>query len=137
MSYIVVGNSIIDSQDYYNKITQMNSFKRVKDLTKGSKREDTLIYQIFHDADELRSQLDIEAKDNISEEEIIDELMELADEKVSHIESIIPETMLCYNYSYHYDEALNEIKTIFIAADKMVGELRLSDIAERILRSID
>ncbi|SCX81099.1 hypothetical protein [Alkaliphilus peptidifermentans] len=137
MSYIVVGNEVIDSQEFYTKIKENYHFKRVKDLTKGAKREDTLIYQIFHDINQLKEELDIDNIKDLSEEELIDELMELADEKVAVIEDIMPATMLCYSYSYHYDEAEDEIKTIFITVDKIVGELRLSDIAERILRSID
>lgn len=138
MSYVVIGNKVVDSKEILEKIQENFLFKNIKDLTRGSKRDDTLVYQVIHDINQLKGEIQLEgAGVEIDNEEMIDELMNLADEHTSFIEDVIPENCLSYVYSYHYDEGLQEIKTIFIAVDDEVGELRLRDISERILRSVD
>ena len=47
--YIVFGNEIIDSSEIKDIIENNSDFNVEKDLTKGSKREDTLAYQISID----------------------------------------------------------------------------------------
>lgn len=137
MSYVVVGSKVIDSQQILDKIEKELNFKGVKDITKGSKREDTIIFQVYHHINALKDEIDAEELGQMTNEEIIDELMELADEKTSIIEEYIPRNMLAFSYSYYFDEAEERIKSVFIAVDEEVGEPRLRDIAERILRSID
>ncbi len=137
MSYVMVSNKVIDSQELLQKINEKYSFKIVKDITKGSKRDDTLVYQIIQDVHHLKEEILLDAVEPIEQEDLVEELMSLADEKVSRIEAVMPEEFICYSYSYHYDDGLEEIKSIFIAVDEAVGEQRLSDIADRILRSID
>ncbi|KAB3531793.1 hypothetical protein [Alkaliphilus serpentinus] len=137
MSYVMVGNKMIDSEEILQNIKEQLPFKGIKDITKGAKRDDTLIFQVYHDVGSLKEFLDVEEMRDLSEEELIDELMELADEKTSEIEDYIPEGLMTFSYSYYYDEAENRIKSVFIAVDQEVGELRLRDIAERVLRSLD
>ncbi|MBU5678221.1 hypothetical protein KQI88_17565 [Alkaliphilus sp. MSJ-5] len=138
MAYIVMGDHFIDSEEVLKKIKENTQFKMVKDLTKGSKREDTLIFQIIQDVKQLKLELDLEGQAiDVNEEELIEELMSLADETAYMVEDFIPEDAICYVYSYHYDEGSEEIKTIVVAADEVIGGLRLRDVAERILRSVD
>lgn len=138
MSYIVAGEKICDSSEILNSIKEAISFKGIKDISAGSKREDTLIFQILIDAEELKRELyeEIDVTE-LQEEDLISELLILADERVALIEDYIPEEFISYGYSYHFDEGNNEIKAIFIAIDEVVGELRLRDVSERILRSLD
>ena len=137
MSYVVAGSRFFDSGELLKQIQEKYPFKGIRDITKGSKRDDTLIYQIIQDAAELKEELLLDDLGPIEAEDLVEELMALGDEKVAMIGTLIPEEFLCYSYSYYYDEALEEIKCIFVALDKNVGELRLMDVAERILRSID
>ncbi|GEM_PF-1766231 len=138
MAYIVIGDHFIDSEEVLKKIKENTQFKMVKDLTKGSKREDTLIFQIIQDVNQLKLELDLEGQAiDVNEEELIEELMSLADETAYMVEDFIPEDAICYVYSYHYDEGSEEIKTIVVAADEVIGGLRLRDVAERVLRSVD
>ena len=58
--YIVFGNEIIDSSEVADLIEGNSNFSVEKDLTKGSKREDTLAYQVSIDIEELNEIL----KDN-------------------------------------------------------------------------
>ena len=46
--YIVFGNEIIDSSEIKDIIENNSDFNVEKDLTKGSKREDTLAYLIHN-----------------------------------------------------------------------------------------
>lgn len=138
MSYIVMGDNFVDSEEVLKEIEENIKFKRVSDLTRGSKREDTLIFQIVQDVNQLKIELDLEGQGiEIEEDELVEELMNLADEKAYMVEEFVPEDAICYVYSYHYDEGLEEIRTIVVAADEAIGELRLRDVAERILRSVD
>ena len=58
--YIVFGNEIMDSSEVADIIEGNSNFTVEKDLTKGSKREDTLAYQISISIEELNEIL----KDN-------------------------------------------------------------------------
>ena len=60
--YIVFGNEIIDSSEIKDIIENNSDFNVEKDLTKGSKREDTLAYQISIDVallNEVIKELDL------------------------------------------------------------------------------
>lgn len=138
MSYVVAGEKIYDSNEILQGIVAAISFKGIKDISAGSKREDTLIYQILIDAAELKGEMLQELDTTeLDDEELISELLILADERVALIEDYIPEDFISYGYAYHYDEGNNEIKAIFVAIDEAIGELRLKDVCDRILRSLD
>jgi len=138
VAYVVIGDRFVDSEDILKTILKGTEFKKVKDLTKGSKREDTLVFQIIQDVNQLKKELDTEESGiAIDDEELVEELMSLADEIAYNIEEFLPEEVVCYVYSYHYDEGLEEIRTIVVAASEEIGGLRLRDVAERILRSVD
>ena len=72
--YIVFGNEIIDSSEIKDIIEGNSDFKVEKDLTKGSKREDTLAYQVSISI-ELLNEIIKEnyALDSLDEEELFDE----------------------------------------------------------------
>ena len=81
--YIVFGNEIIDSSEIKDIIENNSDFNVEKDLTKGSKREDTLAYQISIDVALLNEVINQQKKYDILvsnppyiKEEVIDTLME-------------------------------------------------------------
>jgi len=97
-----------------------------------------LVYQILQDTKTMKEDIDLEnIGESLTEEELAEEFMAVADENVLLIEDIIPEGFICHGYSYHYDEGLDEIKSIFLAVDEAVGEKKLMDIINRILNSVD
>ena len=51
--YIVFGNEIIDSSEIKTAIEENSSFIVEKDMTKGTKREDALAYQMSISINEL------------------------------------------------------------------------------------
>lgn len=138
MSYVVVGDQFINSEDILKEIINEFDFKEVKDITKASKRDDALVYQIIQEASALREQMELESiGETLTKEEIIDELMATADENLVFVEDVIPEGFIFYGYSYFYDEDSEEVKAIFVAIDESVGEKKLKDVVNRVLNSID
>ncbi|MCC5908987.1 MAG: hypothetical protein JJT76_00940 [Clostridiaceae bacterium] len=138
MSYVVVGNRVIDSGEILKHIEENFECNAAKDLTKGSKRDDTLVYQIFQDANILKEEIKLQGvSEDATEEEIIEEMMSLADENLLDIEEFIPEGFIYHGYSYHYDEGKEEIKSVVVAIHQEVGEARLKDVINRILNSLD
>ena len=51
--YILFGNEIVDSEEIKSLIENESPFRVDKDLSKGSKREDTIAFQISVDIEEL------------------------------------------------------------------------------------
>ena len=79
--YIVFGNEIIDSSEIKDIIENNSDFNVEKDLTKGSKREDTLAYQKSISVDLLNEVIKEKYElESLDEEELFDEYMTMADE---------------------------------------------------------
>lgn len=139
MSYVIVGdNIVVDSEEILKKIKEEFKFKEIKDITKASNRDDTLIYQVIQEVERIKEEIDLEnLGETLTEEELVEELMAIADENILCVEDIIPEGFISHGYSYRYDEGLDEIKSVFVAIDEVVGEKKLMDVVNRILNSID
>lgn len=138
VSYVNIGDKIYDSQEILGKIKEEFGFKEVKDLTGGSKRDDTLVYKIILDAEVLKNEIEVDLDiEGIEDDEMVEELMTSSDEHVMLIEDIIPEEFIGYAYTYKYDSDMKEVKSIFVAIDETKGESKLKEITERILKSVD
>lgn len=136
--YIVFGNEIIDSSEIKVAIEDNSEFKVEKDMTKGSKREDTLAYQISISIDELNEVIKEDYELNeIEEEDLFDEYMTLADELAMELEEIMPEDVIMNARAYKWDNSDNTIKAVIAMAHEELGELKLSDITKRLLTQVD
>ena len=93
--YIVFGNEIIDSSEIKRAIEENSSFIVEKDMTKGTKREDALAYQISISINELneiiKESYQIEC---LESEDLFDEYMTLSDELAMQLEEIMPEEVI-------------------------------------------
>ena len=90
--YIVFGNEIIDSEEIKAIIEDESPFRVDKDMSKGSKREDTLAYQVSISIEELNNILKEEYEiDEMDSEELFDEYMILTDEIGVELEELMPE----------------------------------------------
>ena len=132
--YIVFGNEIIDSSEIKDIIENNSDFNVEKDLTKGSKREDTLAYQISIDVALLNESYEL---DSIDEEELFDEYMTLSDELAMELEEYMPEDIIINARAYKWDNSDNTIKLVLAMAHLELGELKLSDITRRLLTQVD
>ena len=136
--YIVFGNEIIDSNDIKGIIENNSSFNVEKDLTKGSKREDTLAYQISISIDTLNQVIKERYElESLDEEELFDEYMTLADELAIELEKYMPDYTIMNPRAYKWDNSENAIKLVLAMAHAELGELKLSDITRRLLTQVD
>lgn len=136
--YIVFGNEIIDSCEIREIIEEKSNFTVEKDLTKGSKREDTLAYQISISIDELNQIINENYElDEIDKEELFDEYMTIADELAMDIEELMPEDVIINARAYKWDNSDDRIKVVIAMAHMELGELKLLDITKRLLSQVD
>ena len=136
--YIVFGNEIIDSSEIKDIIEVNSNFTVEKDLTKGSKREDTLAYQISIDRNLLNEIIkeNYELED-LEEEDLFDEYMTLSDELAMDLEEYMPEDVILNARAYKWDNSDDTIKLVLAMAHLELGELKLSDITRRLLTQVD
>ena len=136
--YIVFGNEIIDSSEIKDIIENNSDFNVEKDLTKGSKREDTLAYQVSINVDLLNEVIKENYElDELNEEELFDEYMTLSDELAMELEEYMPEDVIINARAYKWDNSDNTIKSLLAMAHLELGELKLSDITRRLLTQVD
>ena len=136
--YIVFGNEIIDSGEIKDMIEANSSFIVEKDLTKGSKREDTLAYQMSISIEELNEVLKENYElDEIDSEELFDEYMTIADELAMELEEIMPEDVIMNARAYKWDNSDDSIKVVVAMAHLELGELKIADITKRLLAQVD
>ncbi|MBO3446167.1 hypothetical protein [Clostridium sp. CCUG 7971] len=136
--YIVFGNEIIDSIEIKVAIEENSEFIVEKDMTKGSKREDTLAYQISISIDELNEIIKENYElDDIEQEDLFDEYMTLADELAMELEELMPEDVIMNARAYKWDNSDDTIKVVIAMAHEELGELKLSDITKRLLSQVD
>lgn len=136
--YIVFGNEIIDSSEIADIIEGNSNFTVEKDMTKGSKREDTLAYQISISIDALNEILKENFElEEIDSEELFDEYMTIADELAMELEEFMPEDVIMNARAYKWDNSDDSIKVVIAMAHIELGELKLSDITKRLLSQVD
>ena len=134
--YIVFGDEIVGSQEIISIIEENSDFVVENDLTKSTKREDTLAYKLS---------IDIKILDNIIKEdyeiihkdELFDEYMALSDELAMQLEEYMSEDVILNARAYKWDSSDDTIKVIISMAHYELGELKLSDITKRLLNQVD
>ena len=60
--YIAFGNRVLDSKDIKNIIEENTEFKVIKDMSKGSKREDIVAFNLSVSIDILNEEMSEEEK---------------------------------------------------------------------------
>lgn len=136
--YILFGNEIVDSEEIKELIEGETPFRVDKDLSKGSKREDTLAFQVSIDIEELnniiKEEYDLEEMET---EDLFDEYMSLTDEIGVDLEELMPDGAILNARSYKWDNSDNRIKAVVVIAHEELGELKLMDITKRLLTQVD
>lgn len=137
--YVVFGDEILDSQDILDIINENTDFTVEKDLTKSTKREDTLAYKISIDTNILNNVLKEHYNlIDIDEESLFDEYMKLCDELSLYILDYIEnDDAIISTRAYKWDNSDNTIKSIVCISHFELGELKLFDITKRILSQVD
>lgn len=136
--YIIFDEQIIDSEEIKDLIEQKSDFKVEKDMCKATKREDVLAYLLTLDIDiankEIEESYDLQ---DIDMDELFEEYMQIAEEKATELEEVMPMYSIMNVASYKLDMSENKIKTIIAIAHTDLGTLKLSDIMKRLLSETD
>jgi hypothetical protein len=136
--YTVFGNRVIDSKEMKALIEANSNFKVIKDMSRGSKREDILAFNLSVDISILKELM--EEEDDISgltEDELFDEYLALAEGLASEIEGILPEEAILDIRAYKWDKSDEDIKSVIAIAHEEVGERKLMDVMKGLLKQVE
>lgn len=136
--YTVFGNRVIDSKEMKALIEANSNFKVIKDMSRGSKREDILAFNLSVDISILKELM--EEEDDISgltEDELFDEYLALAEGLASEIEGILPEEAILDIRAYKWDKSNEDIKSVIAIAHEEVGERKLMDVMKGLLKQVE
>ena len=136
--YVIFGTEIVDSEELKDIIISNSDFVVEKDLSKGTKREDVVAYQVSISIDILKKYIEEDyGLDEVEDEELFDELMSMADEAAMELEEVMPPESILNARAYKWDNSDNAIKVIISICNEELGELKLSDVTKRLLTQVD
>ncbi|SKA78258.1 hypothetical protein SAMN05428976_10353 [Clostridium sp. USBA 49] len=141
--YVLFGNQIIDSKEMKEIIEKNSEFKVIKDMSKGSKRDDVLAFNLSISIDKLNSIISENmnilnnSKDKISEDDLFLEYLNLAEELASDIEEFIPKDAILDIKSYKWDKSDNDIKLVIAISHEELGKTKLSKVMKTLLKQIE
>ncbi|SFB10809.1 hypothetical protein [Clostridium frigidicarnis] len=136
--YVVFGNKVIDSKEIKETIEKNTEFKILKDMSKGSKREDIVAFNISVNIDILNEMLEEEFDLNeLTEDELFEEYLTLAEEIATDIEEYLPEESILDIKSYKWDPSDNDIKLVMALTHEEVGEGKLKDVMKRLVTQVE
>ncbi|KDR94481.1 hypothetical protein SAMN02745945_02930 [Peptoclostridium litorale DSM 5388] len=130
--YFVFGNEVLDSAELAKNIEEGTKLRLVCDLTKSTKREDTGAFLFRLSANEICCE-DI---NEMAYEDKVDALMKKADEYSNEALKMLPEQARYKIFSFRYDEVENDIEIILVMAHLELGEKKLFDVLNRMLKQI-
>ncbi|MEG2656697.1 MAG: hypothetical protein RSA29_13450 [Clostridium sp.] len=135
--YVLFGEKVMDNNEMKDIIESKTDFKVIKDMTKGTKREDMLAFCLSVPVSTLNEIISEEYDDfnvnEIEEDELFDEYLSLAEEMALDMEEFIPEEGIIDAKSYKWDQSDSDIKTIVIIANNEVEEKKLRDVMKKLL----
>ena len=130
--YVIFGTEIVDSEELKDIITSNSDFIVEKDMSKATKREDVVAYQLSISIDTLKQYIKEDYEiESIEDEELFDELMTMADEVAMELEEVMPPESIVNARAYKWDNSDDAIKVIIAICNEELGELKLSDVIKR------
>ena len=136
--YIAFGNRVLDSNDIKNIIEENTEFKVIKDMSKGSKREDIVAFNLSVSIDMLNE--DISESININEEDedsLFEEYMALTEEIAVEIEEFLDDDAIMEFAAYKMDPSDNDIKAVIVIAQEELGMPKVKDVMRRLLTQVE
>jgi len=137
--YIAFGRTVVDTEEVISKIEEETPFKVLKDMSKGTKREDTAAYNLSVSVDILNEILE-ENFDNISdlsEDELFNEYMDLAEELASYLSELFDDEGIFDCKAYKWDQSDNDVRVVIAVVHEDLGEGKLMDIMKRLLKQVE
>lgn len=136
--YIAFGNRVVDSNDMKNIIEENTEFKVIKDMSKGSKREDIVAFNLSMSIDLLNEELSEEFNINeLDEDTLFEEYMALTEEIAVEIEEYLDEDVLMEFAAYKMDPSDNDIKAVIVMAQEETGMPKVKDVMRRLLTQVE
>ncbi|MCB2294683.1 hypothetical protein LGK95_14365 [Clostridium algoriphilum] len=136
--YVEFNNKMVESNDIKDALDKNTEFKVIKDMSKGSKRDDILAYNLSIEINTLNDLMEGECNLNdLTEDELFEEYLSLAEEIAMDIEENVPEGAILDIKSYKWDKSDNCIKIIIIIATEDTTELKLKDIMRKLITQVE
>jgi len=136
--YVEFNNEMVESNEIKDTVNKNTEFKVVKDMSKGSKRDDILAFNLSIEINTLNELMEGEYNlDDLTEDELFEEYLSLAEEIAMDIEEYVPEGAILDIKSYKWDKSDNCIKIIIIIATEDTTELKLKDIMRKLITQVE
>ncbi|MBU3192179.1 hypothetical protein K9O30_18015 [Clostridium bowmanii] len=136
--YVEFNSEIVGSEDIINIIEKNTEFKVVKDMSKGTKREDTLAFNLSVGVNTLNDLMEEECDVNeLTEDELFEEYLSLAEEIAMDIEEYVPEGAIMDIKAYKWDKSDNSVKLILIIAPEDLFEVKLRDVMKKLTTQVE
>ena len=136
--YVAFENRVVDSNDFKKIIEENSEFKILKDMSKGSKREDIVAFNMSIGVDILNDILSDDYNiEEANEDDLFEEYLTLAEEIATDIEEFLPHDVMLDVRSYKWDESDNDIKLVLAICHMDLGENKLRDVMKRLLKQCE
>ncbi|MBE6052492.1 MAG: hypothetical protein E7212_01060 [Clostridium sartagoforme] len=136
--YIAFGRRVVDTEEIKEEIEKNSEFKVIKDMSKGTKREDTFAYNLSISIDILNEILSDDYNINdLNEDELFEEYMSLSEELATDMEEFLPEDSIIDVKAYKWDLSDNDIKVVIAGVNEDVGEGKLKDVMRRLITQLE
>ena len=136
--YIAFGNRVLDSKDIKNIIEENTEFKVIKDMSKGSKREDIIAFNLSVSIDVLNEEIAESININeLDEDSLFDEYMASTEELGFELEEYLPEDFIIDFKAYKWEPSDNDIKAVLVMANDELGYNKLKDVMRRLLTQVE
>jgi hypothetical protein len=141
--YVTFGNKVVDSKEIQEAIEENSDFKVVKDMSKGSKREDILAYNLSISVDILKETMEEDqdlsesAEEELTEDDLFDEYLTLAEELATELEEVVPEEAILDIRAYKWNQSDNDIKLVAAIAHEELGEAKLGDVMRTLVKQVE
>ena len=136
--YIAFGNRVLDSKDIKNIIEENTEFKVIKDMSKGSKREDIVAFNLSVSIDILNEEIEESININeLDEDSLFDEYMASTEELGFELEEYLPEDSTIDFKAYKWEPSDNDIKAVLVMANEELGYNKLKDVMRRLLTQVE
>ncbi|MDZ7543911.1 hypothetical protein GNF83_22660, partial [Clostridium perfringens] len=77
--YVAFGRKVVDTEEVKNEIENNTEFKIIKDMSKGTKREDTIAFNLSIDIDTLNGIIEDDYSiEGLNEDELFEEYISLS-----------------------------------------------------------
>ena len=136
--YVEFNSTAVESKDIKETIEKNTEFKVLKDMSKGSKREDILAYNLSIDIKTLNDLLEGETNlKDLTEDELFEEYLSLAEEIAMDIEEDVPDGAVLDIKAYKWDKSDDGIRLVIIIAPEDTTDLKLKDIMRKLITQVE